>query len=34
MQDNTVTLRDRDTLEQVRIPVDRLMAELVSRIES
>ena len=34
MQDNTVTLRDRDTLEQVRIPMDRLMAELVSRIEA
>jgi glycyl-tRNA synthetase len=34
MQDNTVTLRDRDTLEQVRIPVDRLIAELVGRIEN
>ncbi len=34
MQDNTVTLRDRDTLEQVRIPVDRLIPELLHRIES
>ncbi|MBI3246831.1 MAG: glycine--tRNA ligase [Deltaproteobacteria bacterium] len=34
MQDNTVTLRDRDTLEQVRIPVERLIPELVSRIET
>jgi glycyl-tRNA synthetase len=34
MQDNTVTLRDRDTLEQVRIPIDRLIPELVNRIES
>ena len=32
-QDNTVTLRDRDTLEQIRIPVDRLIPELVARIE-
>jgi glycyl-tRNA synthetase len=34
MQDNTVTLRDRDTLEQVRIPVDRLIPELLHKIES
>jgi glycyl-tRNA synthetase len=34
MQDNTVTLRDRDTLEQVRIPVERLIPELVLRIEA
>lgn len=34
IQDNTVTLRDRDTLEQVRIPIDRLIPELVNRIES
>jgi glycyl-tRNA synthetase len=33
IQDNTVTLRDRDTLEQIRIPVDRLIPELVTRIE-
>ncbi|HXG22381.1 MAG TPA: glycine--tRNA ligase [Methylomirabilota bacterium] len=34
MQDNTVTLRDRDTLEQVRIPIDRLLPELAHRIET
>lgn len=33
LQDNTVTLRDRDTLEQVRISVERLIPELVSRLE-
>ena len=33
MQDNTVTLRDRDTLEQVRLPIDRLIPELIQRIE-
>jgi len=34
MQDNTVTLRDRDSLEQIRLPVDRLIPELVTKIES
>jgi glycyl-tRNA synthetase len=34
MQDNTVTLRDRDTLQQIRIPIDRLIPELLSRIET
>jgi len=34
MQDNTVTLRDRDTLEQIRLPIDRLIPELVTRIEA
>lgn len=34
MQDDTVTLRDRDTLEQVRIPIERVIPELVSRIET
>jgi glycyl-tRNA synthetase len=33
MQDNTVTLRDRDTLEQIRLPIDRLIPELIQRIE-
>ncbi len=33
MQDNTVTLRDRDSLEQIRLPIDRLIPELVTRIE-
>jgi glycyl-tRNA synthetase len=34
MQDDTVTLRDRDTLQQIRIPIDRLVPELLSRIET
>jgi glycyl-tRNA synthetase len=34
LQDNTVTLRDRDSLQQIRLPVDRLIPELVSRIEA
>ena len=32
MEDDTVTLRDRDTLEQVRIPVPELTGELTSRL--
>ena len=34
MQDNTVTLRDRDTLEQIRLPIDRLIPDLIQRIEA
>jgi glycyl-tRNA synthetase len=34
MKDNTVTLRDRDTMEQVRVPIERLVEELHKRIES
>jgi len=34
LQDNTVTLRDRDSLQQIRLPIDRLIPELVSRIEA
>jgi glycyl-tRNA synthetase len=34
MQDDTVTLRDRDTLEQIRLPIDRLIPELIQRIET
>jgi glycyl-tRNA synthetase len=34
MEDDTVTLRDRDSLEQVRVPIDGLGDELVSRLES
>ena len=34
MQDNTVTMRDRDTLEQIRLPIDRLVPELIQRIET
>ena len=33
MQDNTVTLRDRDSMQQVRIPIERLPEELKRRIE-
>ncbi|MEW6296393.1 MAG: glycine--tRNA ligase [Thermodesulfobacteriota bacterium] len=32
MQDDTVTLRDRDSTQQVRIPIDRLVPELRNRI--
>jgi glycyl-tRNA synthetase len=32
MEDDTVTLRDRDTLEQVRVPVPELAAEIDSRL--
>src|SRR6266446_1872057 len=32
MQDGTVTLRDRDTMQQERIPIDRLLEELKRRI--
>jgi glycyl-tRNA synthetase len=31
-EDNTVTLRDRDTLEQVRVPIDGLADELQGRL--
>jgi glycyl-tRNA synthetase len=32
MEDGTVTLRDRDSTEQVRIPISRLPGELIERI--
>jgi glycyl-tRNA synthetase len=32
MEDDTVTLRDRDSLEQVRVPIDGLGDELVDRL--
>ncbi len=34
MQDNTVTLRDRDSTQQMRLSIDRLIPELLSRIEA
>ncbi|HEV2857905.1 MAG TPA: glycine--tRNA ligase [Solirubrobacterales bacterium] len=34
MDDNTVTLRDRDTLEQARIPIEGLGDELIGRLEA
>ncbi len=33
MQDNTGTLRDRDSTQQMRLPIDRLIPELLSRTE-
>ena len=30
--DNTVTIRDRDTLEQIRVNVEEVLAEIRSRI--
>jgi glycyl-tRNA synthetase len=33
LEDRTVTLRDRDTLQQVRLPIDELGDELVRRLE-
>jgi glycyl-tRNA synthetase len=32
MEDDTVTLRDRDSLEQVRVPIEGLGDELVDRL--
>jgi glycyl-tRNA synthetase len=34
MDDDTVTLRDRDSLEQVRVPIEGLGDELVKRLEA
>jgi glycyl-tRNA synthetase (class II) len=34
MEDDTVTLRDRDSLEQVRVPIEGLGDELVKRLEA
>jgi glycyl-tRNA synthetase len=33
LEDNAVTLRDRDTTEQVRVPINELLETLVSRLE-
>ena len=33
LEDHAVTVRDRDTTEQVRVPVDGLVAELASRVQ-
>ena len=32
-QDNTVTLRDRDSMEQVRIPIDQLVSTIQNKID-
>jgi len=34
MDDDTVTLRDRDSLEQIRVPIEGLGDELVRRLEA
>jgi glycyl-tRNA synthetase len=34
METDTVTLRDRDSLEQVRVPIEGLGDELVRRLEA
>jgi glycyl-tRNA synthetase len=31
LEDGAVTLRDRDTMEQVRIPIDSLVGEVLQR---
>jgi glycyl-tRNA synthetase len=33
LEDQAVTIRDRDTLEQVRVPIDGLVAEIVGRLD-
>ncbi|MEI8122656.1 MAG: His/Gly/Thr/Pro-type tRNA ligase C-terminal domain-containing protein, partial [bacterium] len=32
LKDNTVTLRERDSMQQIRIPVDKLESEIQSRM--
>jgi glycyl-tRNA synthetase len=32
LEDRAVTIRDRDTLEQVRVPIDALVGEVRSRL--
>ena len=32
LEDGAVTIRDRDTTEQVRVPIDSLVSELESRL--
>jgi glycyl-tRNA synthetase len=34
LDDRAVTLRDRDTTEQVRIPIDKLVTEIQDRLSS
>ena len=33
LEDNTVTIRDRDTMEQIRLNIDELESYIASRIE-
>jgi len=32
LEDSAVTVRDRDSMEQVRVPIDSLMSELSTRL--
>ena len=32
LDDNAVTIRDRDTTEQVRVPIDDLLSEVADRL--
>jgi glycyl-tRNA synthetase len=32
LDDNSVTVRDRDTMEQTRVPIDALLGELSGRL--
>jgi len=32
LEDSAVTIRDRDTTEQVRVPIDSLLAEISARL--
>ena len=34
MTDGTVTIRDRDSLKQDRVPIDRVVEEVVARLNS
>jgi glycyl-tRNA synthetase len=34
LEDRAVTVRDRDTTEQVRVPIDSLVAELRRRLDA
>ncbi|MEE9117778.1 MAG: glycine--tRNA ligase [Calditrichia bacterium] len=34
LEDNTVTLRDRDTMKQIRIPADKVLDELKNRLQN
>jgi glycyl-tRNA synthetase len=34
LDDRAVTIRERDTMQQVRVPIDRLLTELESRLRS
>ena len=33
MEDDTVTLRDRDSLEQTRVPIEGLAEDLAARLD-